>query len=107
MNILLWNGCTHLMNNMRELPEIQLQSYIGCARTLHSNMSNKWSIGFKSKLCEGCLSFCALFATIITSVLLPACHNAWSRVNNSYRDWYGYEVLHFYASSQLYNYMFL
>ena len=51
----------------------------GCAQTLRFNRYNKWSIGFKSRVFAGHLSFCTLFATIITSVLLVAWHDAKSR----------------------------
>jgi len=46
MNILLWNGRTHLMNNTHELSEIKLQGMC----TLRFNWSNKWWIRFKSRL---------------------------------------------------------
>ena len=58
----LWNGRTH-------------------TRTLYSNWTNNWSIGFKSRLCAGHLSCCTLFATIITSVPLAAWHDAYSHAN--------------------------
>jgi len=44
-------------------------------------VSNEWSIGFKSRLFAGHLSFCTLFATLITNVILATWHYAWSRAN--------------------------
>ena len=62
----------------------------GCARTMRFNRPNTWSIGYISRLFAGRLSFCTLFPTHITSVLLAAWHDAYL-VPTSHRDWHGYE----------------
>ena len=82
----------------------------GCARTLHCNRSNKWSIVFKSRFFAGHLLFWTLFATNITDSLL-VCFYPPDIMRNpmptSYRDWHGYEEKeptewrHFDTSSQL------
>ena len=82
----------------------------GCARTLHCNTSNKWSIGFKSRLFADHLIVCTLFATNITDSLLVCFYPPDIMrypMPTSYRDWHGYEEKeptewrHFDTSSQL------
>ena len=71
-----------------------------CARTLHFNRSNKWLIGFKSRLFAGHLRFCSMFAISITSVFLALPNIiprlAWIRIRKTTRRtsfWYRIVVM--------------
>ena len=67
-------------------------TWLGCALSLRFNRSNKWSIGFKSRLFEGHLGVCTLFATHITTLVIFKSHDMMCNpMPTSYRDWQGYE----------------
>ena len=72
----LWIYCCGMAAHIWWISRVSFLRFVcrGCARTLRFNRSNKWSIGFKSRLFAS--HVCMLFATSIINVLLAVWHDA-------------------------------
>ena len=77
----LWIYCCGMAVHIWWISRVSFLRFVcrGCARTLRFNRSNKWSIGFNSRLFAS--HVCMLFAASIINVLLAVWHDAWSRAN--------------------------
>ena len=84
----LWIYCFGIAGHLWWITRVSSMRFncSGCARTLHFNRSNKWSIWFKSRLLAGHLSFvhCSQLASVPRDVMR-------NPMPTSYLYWHGYE----------------